>query len=75
MKLTIIGCILLLSSAIDLIFTWTYIDKENYVNGAISLQEINPTINRESYSNPYIITGNNSASFSTLNNDFKYFNN
>jgi hypothetical protein len=75
MKLTIIGCILLLSSAIDLIFTWTYIDKENYVNGAISLQEINPTINRESYSNSYIITGNNSASFSTLNNDFKYFNN
>ena len=65
MKLTIIGCILLLLSAIDLIFTWMYIDKENYVNGSIPLQEINPTISAQSYSNPHIITENNSASFST----------
>jgi hypothetical protein len=61
MHLITIGCVLLLIPGVELIFTWMYIDKENYVNGSISLQEINPRINLQSYSHPYTITENNSA--------------
>ena len=61
MHLVTIACILFLICAVDLIFTWMNLDKENYVNGSITLQEINPRINLESDSDPYIITDNNSA--------------
>ena len=57
-NLVTIGCILLVISAVDLIFTWIYIDKDNYVNGSISLQEISTGINLQSHSNSYTILDN-----------------